>query len=378
MKRLATGIYEDEYSIQAVVDGAAGRKTKRFPHGTSLLEIRLWRETTKVKLAARARRRRPTNSRHTLKADVRAYLRTLTIGSVKSRRSDIGAWLDVPITPRGARRATTLGQLSRHAITIDDVRAAVQWWQTDGRIVGVDGHGEPRRRPYAAWTIKHRVHALRDLYRVLDGEDAETPLDRLKLTKPPKTTPVFVTPLTILDVAAELARQAEAILARQKISDKRKNLARELRQTRGRHLVIATHGVRPSELMRTQRTDVDLDNRMWPVRTAKGGIGRVLRLTTGEMIDAWKEFIDAEAFGEFDTTRHARLLRLAGWPAGVRPYALRGTWGMELSRRGADLSDIQQLLGHADVRTTRAYYVPPEDSRLAAATRSTAGRLKWK
>jgi hypothetical protein len=35
-------------------------------------------------------------------------------------------------------------------------------------------------------------------------------------------------------------------------------------------------------------------------------------------------------------------------------------------------------MGHADIRTTRAYYVPAEHSRLAQATKATAGRLRWK
>lgn len=54
-KKLATGIYEDARSIQAVVNCAAGRKTRRFPHGTPLREIKQWRNGAKVRLEARAR-----------------------------------------------------------------------------------------------------------------------------------------------------------------------------------------------------------------------------------------------------------------------------------------------------------------------------------
>lgn len=344
LKRLSTGIYADAHSIQAVVNGAAGRKTKRFPHGTPLADIKHWRNATKVALEAIARRRPRRQTRGTLRADVKAYLIRITIASWKSRRSDIEAWVAL------------YGDRARHTLTLDDVRAAVRLWQTDGRVVGRDENGQEVRRPFAAWTIRHRVNALRDLFHALDGEDAPTPVDGLRLQRPPDTTPVFITPKTIVDVAKKLRD----------------------RKTRARHLVLATTGARPVELARARPGDVDLKVGLWPVRTAKGGVGRVLRLNTPEMLAAWRAFIAADAWGTYDTSLHAKRLRRAGWPDGVRPYALRGTWGMELSRRGADLADIQQLLGHADPRTTRKFYVPPEESRLAAATKATAGRLKWK
>lgn len=346
IKRLSTGIYADQYSIQAIVNGAAGRKTKRFEHGTELAAIKRWRNEEKVRLEAIARKQpKRTATRGTLRADVKLYLKKLPrIVSWKTRRSDIGAW------------ATLYGPRKRHSLTLEDARDAVKRWQTDGRVVGKDEDGKPIRRPYAVWTIKHFVHALRDLFHTLDGADAPTPVDGLKLGKPPKTTPVFVTPKTIQDVAA-------------RIRDRR---------TRARFMVLATTGARPAELARAEPADVDLRHQLWSVRTAKGGFGRVIRLNAPEMRAAWSAYKRAKAWGSYDTSRHAKRLRRAGWPAGVRPYALRGTWGMELSRRGADLADVQQLLGHADVRTTRAYYVPPDDSRLAAATKSIAGRLTWK
>ena len=97
-----------------------------------------------------------------------------------------------------------------------------------------------------------------------------------------------------------------------------------------------------------------------------------------DMRAALEAFRDAGAWGPYDTSTHAKLLYAAGWPRTVRPYAVRGTFGMELSKRGADLADIQQLMGHRDQKTTRVYYVPPEQSRLAAASRSVGRRFGWK
>jgi integrase len=343
-RRLAIGIYTDDISIRAIVNCAAGRKSKRFPLHADLAVIRRWRNETKVKLQAVARRHPRPQIAGTLRGDITDYLSRVTIASWKSRRSDLEAWIAL------------YGDRSRYRITLEDVRAAVKQWQTEGRVIGEDEHGHEVRRPYAAWTIRHRVNALRDLYKALDGHGAPTPVDGLRLQRPTSATPIFVTPQTIQTVAAQIKNP----------------------QTRARFMVLATTGVRPSELARAQRGDVDLKHQLYSVRTAKGGLSRVLRLNTPEMRAAWKAFIAADAWGPYDTSLHAKRLRRAGWPEGVRPYALRGTWGMELSRRGADLADIQPLMGHTDLRTTRQFYVPPEDSRLAQATKATAGRLRWK
>lgn len=354
LKKLSTGIYADAYSIQAIVNAAAGRKTKRFPHGTRLVEIKHWRNKEKVRLDALARRTKKPG-RGILRVDVRAAAKTHV-----RRPSDLAPWV------------TLYGDEPRHVLTIDHAKAAVATWRTRGRVVGQNADGEEVWRPYAEWSIRHFVHALRQLYHGLDGDDGATPVDGLRLGKPPQTTPVFVTPRTIVDVAATLKRIAETP------DPRRTHHHADWMQTRARHMVLATHGARPCELVRALPDDVNLTEQIWPIRTAKGGIGRVLRVNTPEMRAAWKAFIAANAWGTYDRSRHAKRVRRAGWPAGVRPYALRGTWGMELSRRGADLADVQPLMGHVDLKTTRVYYVPAEDSRLAAATKATAGRLRWK
>lgn len=322
------GIYPDRYGFRAVVNTAVGRKEKRFPTGTDLAEMKRWRNETIGQFAALGRRRQKheATAKGTLAADVRRYLKTLTIASAGSRASDLKAW-------------TVLhGDLARAKLTLQHCRAAVKAW--------VDDEVSP-------WTIRHRVHALRSLYKALDGLDAPTPVEGLDVGPKPQPHPVHVPAETILKVARAITDS----------------------QTLGRFLVLVTTGVRPVELMRATEADVDLKARLWMVRTAKGGVARALRLQTAEMVRAWRTFIAAGAWGEYDTTLHARRLRRAGWPKDVRPYAVRGSWGMALSMAGADLRDVQTLMGHQDIETTAAYYVPPVEARLAQAIQGTARRF---
>ena len=71
----------------------------------------------------------------------------------------------------------------------------------------------------------------------------------------------------------------------------------------------------------------------------------------------------------------AKVLRTAGWPAGVRPYNLRHSLGIALSESGVDFADVAGVLGHKDVRTTRRSYVPVLNSRMERAAKAIEGRL---
>jgi integrase len=61
----------------------------------------------------------------------------------------------------------------------------------------------------------------------------------------------------------------------------------------------------------------------------------------------------------------------------VRPYRLRSTVGITLSELGVDLADVSAWLGHTDLETTRAHYVPVLDPRIVAAAKRLEGRLGW-
>lgn len=347
IRKLSKGIYLDRYGIRAVVDVAAGRDEARYHRDTPLDDVKRWREETIVRLKALARRR-PSRA-GTLRLDAARYLalpQIKALASWKARRSELDAWVaELRDRPRGS-------------ITEADVRAVVaKWLSVDGgRLIGSRG-GAPGRRPYSVRTCEHRVATLRHLFHVLDGPDVITPCDGIAFTLPP-TRPVLVTPAVIRHVFSQLVPKYP--------------------QTAARHAVLSSTGARAAELMRANPLlDVNLRARLWVVRTAKGGEARTLWLND-DAVAAWRYFIKVGAQGHYDTSTHAKRLYKAGWPKFVRPSNTRATFGMEVSRRGADLHDVQQLLGHRDAKTTRAFYVPPIDSRLAAAARSVGRRFRWK
>jgi hypothetical protein len=167
----------------------------------------------------------------------------------------------------------------------------------------------------------------------------------------------------VLAVDAKLQERERAGLIRNK-------------KARARFRVFVATGKRPSELMRAQPDDVDIERRVWIVRDGKGGFSPGVYLND-DMLAAWRLFIEADAWGWFREGSWVRTLRAAGWPEGVRPYQARHTVGILMSDAGIDLADIQAHLGHKQIATTRKTYVPVRGSRLQRASEVLSGRLAW-
>jgi len=329
-KRIGKGLYRDRYGYAAIVKVGTGdearQREKRYPFDTPMKDIKAWQESMRSEL--RADLRRPvTLSRGTLEADAKAYLAQVKhLTSYGSRVCEVDAW------------TALYGRLRRTQITSEHVRRARATWTADG---------------YAPKTVNNRVQTLQHLYHVLDGEKAPTPTDGIAKLPVPESVKVLVPAKVFQTVAANLATDPK---------------------TRARFMITASTGVRPAEVKRTEPGDLDLDRRVWMVRTAKGGAMRAIVLND-EMLDAWKAFVAADAWGAFDTSDHDKRLYAAGWPKDIRPYQARHSVALELGERGIDLADVASMLGHKDVATTRRFYQGILASRLKGASDTLAGRF---
>lgn len=322
-----TGHKRDRYGWRCYVKVGPIQREKRFSLTSTFQTREAWRDECRV--ALRKLPQAPSKL-DTLKADGQRYLALEDIKALESYASrvcEIEAWYP------------SLGHLRRHEITRRHLLETRSAWLADG---------------YAPKTINHRVRALRHLYRLLDGSKAPTPADDLERLKEPDPNPRFVPVPTIRRVAAHLSDP----------------------KTRARFMVLAATGMRPAQLRRAVRTDVNLRVRVWLVRRAKGGNPIPMALTA-DMIAAWKTFIQADAWGAFDGSDYAKALYAAGWPATIRPYNAKHTVALTLANADAEWEDIKDFFGHRDVKTTRIY-TGMVLKRLKGTAAKLEGRLGWK
>jgi integrase len=338
-ERIGRGIFRGPADHRVQVSFRGKKKERRFPLDASLRQMKDWQDEQRPKLRrGRVIFEGPSGS---LAADVRTYLPTVKhLVSWKSKRSELHAW------------TALYGKRDRRDIGHHEVKLAIARWTAAGA---------------APKTIRNRLVALASLYRTLDADPAEphvlppTPCDGVTIHVP-KKRPIYVSAATVKRVEKALRAQEKAGRLRDQC-------------TRARFMVLASTGVRPSQLMRAVRVDVDLRRRTWLLAGAKGGEPIAFWLND-DMLAAWRLFVKAEAWGKYDTRSFARTLRSSGWPPLVRPYNVRHAIGQDLSERGEDLQDIADWLGD-DPATVRKHYVPVITSRLAAMARRIDGRLGW-
>jgi integrase len=316
---IAPGVYRDHGCIEIRATSNGQTLIERLPGDTAPAEaIRL---RAKLKAKAKTLHKRP--KAHTFAADVPRYLKLQAhLASADTLRFIMDRWI-ARVGPKG-----------RHRITPDDIRHARNAWLAEG---------------LAAATINNMVGALRTLYRVLDGPRAESPADGIKALPVPRKPIYSVSDAQVMAIDAELQRRERAYGFSAK--------------TRARFRVLVSTGKRPSELMRAEPRDVDLERRIWLVRDGKGGWSPGVFLND-DMMAAWRLFIAADAFGPFNHGSFARVLRAAGWPANVRVYNARHATWIAAVERGADMADVQQGAGHKNLRTTVRHYTGVRDSRM--------------
>jgi integrase/recombinase XerC len=227
-------------------------------------------------------------------------------------------------------------------------------------------------------SLARKLHALRSFFRFLVREGVVA-LDPTAALPSPKTPPRLPRPLAVDDCAAlaQVAARPRA-LAREKSASKESPSARTLRDSALLELLYGA-GLRVGELVALDVRDVDAqtgDVRVW----GKGGKERIVPLpgAAREAIAAWLAhrrregvlgeplFVSlrrgerlpdrARRLGERDVRRVLRSVAArAGISDRVHPHRLRHSYATHLLEMGADLREIQELLGHASLSTTQKY-----------------------
>jgi integrase/recombinase XerD len=134
-------------------------------------------------------------------------------------------------------------------------------------------------------------------------------------------------------------------------------------------------GLRVSELCHLRWPDIDTTRRLLRVNDGKGHKDRLVPMGQAA-VDKLATWCGTRGDSDtvFDISRkmvwllvkdYARKVRLRG----VSPHTLRHTFATHLLNGGANLRDIQEMLGHANIDTTQIY-----THTATAKLRATHGR----
>jgi integrase len=132
-------------------------------------------------------------------------------------------------------------------------------------------------------------------------------------------------------------------------------------------LVGYTHGLRVSELIGVQWTDVSFEDATLHIRRAKGGVTgshplrgdekRSLRALQRQAKGTW--VFETERGGPFTTAGFASLIERAGEQAKigfkVHPHMLRHSAGYAAINADIGVRDLQDFLGHKSINSTARY-----------------------
>lgn len=278
---------------------------------------------------------------------VEAYLKYIESGkryspnTVKSYRRDIGLLLDYLGADESSFNPT--------AITADDIR---EW------IVSLSEHG------LKPTSINRMLSSCSSFFKYLQREGVITKNPFLKITslKTPSPLPAFIPEHKMSALIGELSEEMDESIPFRTLRD---DLV---------VLFLYSTGIRLAELIDIDRTDFGKDLRELHV-TGKGDKERVIPIVP-ELRRRIREYLDHIKrdnickYGEkalFLTCKGERISRtevyriVKGRLTGMgiqgkrSPHVLRHTFATHLMNNGADLREIQELLGHSSLNATQVY-----------------------
>lgn len=282
-------------------------------------------------------------SRRTLWEDLEAYLHHLEVVEDRSPHTIRAYWNDLARVVEGLENA--------------DVKMAA-----DVDLLALRRYlASLKREGLAASTVARRISAIRSFFRWMGRERRieGNPAEGLRAPRRPRTLPHVLT-------SAEVDR----LLA--PADDEDEDNWQGLRDRALLETLYST-GARVAEVAGLDLRDLDLDGGTVRLR----GKGRKERLgalggpcvaaltsyfatTRADSRRRDKRAVFLNRWGERLSSRGvARVLERgvlrAGLPSGVHPHTLRHSFATHLLERGANLREVQELLGHKNVSTTQIY-----------------------
>ena len=220
-----------------------------------------------------------------------------------------------------------------------------------------------RSRKYASSTVARKMAAIKSFFNFLIGEGQlrGDPGARMTAPRVEKYTPRSITPAEVERLLEQPAKEGDTAARRPEAARDRAML----------ETLYAT-GMRVSELVALDCEDVNLLERL--MRCA----GRTARERQVPLRESAVEAIDFYLFQArpllvlreenalFLNHRGNRLTRQGFWLilksyaskaeiADITPHTLRHTFATHALGRGANLREVQQLLGHVSISTTQVY-----------------------
>lgn len=260
---------------------------------------------------------------------------------------------------------------------LKSARAFASWLGDDATVADVNEESIVRyqlaRRDRAAGTIAKDLSVIRSYVRwcIRVGLRADDPT--LNIVWPKRDDP----PIRALTSADLEILERWLALPLPVLDRKEKRVhARDRRAV----LLMLYAGLRLSEAANLMWADVDLTRGMFVVKNAKGGKWRVIPIH--ERLRAILELVPAhERHGAVAGKKDGRALHYTSLPhifdrtipdavgLDITAHQLRHTFATRLLWAGANIREIQQLLGHKSLATTQRYLALEIDQKRAAVDR---------
>ena len=316
------------------------RIRQRFDAETPLSDISDWVRSQRGTVKADAGAREIVKG--TFEADVENdYLPQIAhLASLKERTIDIRRW------------ATLFKGRNRNTIKPIEIRKHLSAWASVGETGRRNKHGHVLRpRPLSASSLNHRLSALSNFYVLQNGKRGYNPcldVDRFK----------------------EPDRKINAI----DFSWVRKILA-ELPEDNVNGAIVrclAWTGMRPSQLNRVRRSDIDLAHATVWVPAAKGGRSNPIALPKAG-VRAFRRLIKFAGAGTYrfaDERREPaergfeqrnvnwwvrKAAKKANYPHKITTYWLRHSLATHMLEKGASTREVQHQLTHSSLELVERY-----------------------